>query len=112
MIELHHISINKSGQKLFHDFSWKINQGENILISGANGSGKTILLEVLAGETPVAQGEVNYDLITGTTWEERYQQRKQAIHYIPADAALTQIHQHDLFYQQRYYSLGDEFVPL
>ena len=111
MIELHHISINKSGQKLFHDFSWKINQGENILISGANGSGKTILLEVLAGVTPVAQGEVHYDFITGTSWEERYQQRKQAIHYIPADAAMTQIHQHDLFYQQRYYSLGDEFVP-
>jgi molybdate transport system ATP-binding protein len=111
MIELRKISIRKSGQKLFDDFSINIEQGDNILISGDNGSGKTTLLEIIAGVIPVTQGEVKYNFVSGTSWEERYQQRKQAIHYLSAEAALTRIHQHDLFYQQRYYSLGDEFVP-
>ena len=112
MIELRKISIRKSGQKLFNDFNFKIESDENILISGDNGSGKTTLLEMIAGVIPVTHGEVHYDFVTGTSWEERYQQRKQAIHYLSAEAALTRIHQHDLFYQQRYYSLGDEFVPM
>ena len=111
MIELRKISIRKSGQKLFNDFNFKIESGENILISGDNGSGKTTLLEIIAGVIPVSHGEVNYAFVTGTNWEELYQQRKQAIHYLSAEAALTRIHQHDLFYQQRYYSLGDDFVP-
>lgn len=111
MIDLRNISIRKSGQKLFDEFNFNIEAGENVLISGDNGSGKTTLLEIIAGVIPVSHGEVNYDFVTGTNWEERYQQRKQAIHYLSAEAALTRIHQHDLFYQQRYYSLGDDFVP-
>ncbi|MBL7872309.1 MAG: ATP-binding cassette domain-containing protein [Cyclobacteriaceae bacterium] len=111
MIDLRNISIRKSGQILFNDFNFNIEAGENVMIRGDNGSGKTTLLEIIAGVIPVTNGEVHYDFVTGTNWEERYQQRKQAIHFLSAEAALTRIHQHDLFYQQRYYSLGDEFVP-
>jgi molybdate transport system ATP-binding protein len=112
MINLRHISVHKSGERLLHDFSWRIEKGENIVIRGNSGSGKTTLLETIAGNIPITSGEIQYDFITGESWEERYHQRKQAIHYISTDAALTKIHQHDLFYQQRYYSFGDEFVPL
>src|SRR6478609_973197 len=111
MIELRNIAIQKSGQKLFDNFNFVIEQGDNILITGENGSGKTTLLEIITGVISVTHGEVYYNFITGESWEERYQQRKQAIHFIPADAALTRINQHELFYQQRYYSLGDTFVP-
>jgi len=111
MIELRNIAIQKSGQKLFDNFNFVIEQGDNILITGENGSGKTTLLEIIAGVISVTHGEVYYNFITGESWAERYQQRKQAIHFIPADAALTRINQHELFYQQRYYSLGDTFVP-
>jgi molybdate transport system ATP-binding protein len=112
MIDLRHISAHKSGQKIFDDLSFTVAEGDNLLINGDNGSGKTTLLEIIAGILPVSSGEIHYDFITGESWEERYQQRKSAIHFVPADAALTRIHQPDLFYQQRYYSLGDKFVPL
>jgi len=111
MILVENVSITKSGKKLFQNFNWKINHGENWIIKGTNGSGKTTLLELLAGVIHPVEGEINYSFVSGDNWEEHYQQRKQKIHYLPVDAALSQINQHDLFYQQRYYSLGDEFVP-
>ncbi|HPH46782.1 MAG TPA: ATP-binding cassette domain-containing protein [Chryseolinea sp.] len=111
MIDLRKISIHKSGQRLFDNFNFTVEEKDNILIAGDNGSGKTTLLEIIAGVIPITHGEVHYDFVKGKTWEERYQQRKEAIHFVPSDAALNYIHQPDLFYQQRYYSLGDEFVP-
>ena len=111
MIHLQNTSLSKSGKKILDDFSLTIDKGDNLLITGDNGSGKTTLLETIAGILPVSHGNVYYDFILGDTWEERYQQRKQFIHFVPADAALTRVHQPDLFYQQRYYSLGDKFVP-
>ena len=111
MIEVNNVTISQSGKKLFQNFNWKINGDESWIIKGANGSGKTSLLELLAGVIHPVEGDINYSFISGVSWEERYQQRKQKIHYLPVDAALSQINQHDLFYQQRYYSLGDEFVP-
>ena len=111
MIEINNATISKSGKKLFQNFSWKINQGESWIIRGANGSGKTTLLELLAGIIHPIEGEIKYSFVSGDSWEERYLQRRQKVHYLPADAALSQINQHELFYQQRYYSLGDEFVP-
>jgi molybdate transport system ATP-binding protein len=65
----------------------------------------------LAGMIHPANGEVDYSFVNGTTWDERFAQRKQTIHYIPAHAIQTFLTHHELFYQQRYYSIGDERVP-
>ncbi len=111
MIELKNVTIAKSGKSLFKNLNLTIQDKEHLVIRGKNGSGKTALLELIAGVITPTDGEIHYDFINGETWEDRFQQRKKLIHYIACDAALTHIHQHDLFYQQRYYSLGDEFVP-
>jgi len=112
MIHIQNASVVKFGRTLVKNFNWRIPQEKNIVVRGNNGSGKTILLELISGTIIPTQGEVRYDFVNGNSWEERYQQRKQNVHYISADAALQQVNQHELFYQQRYYSLGDEFVPL
>lgn len=112
MIKLENVTVSKSGQTLFKNINLQISEGENIVLRGNTGSGKTSLLELIAGVITPTEGEVRYSFIKGETWEERFHQRKKLIHYIACDAALTHIHQHDLFYQQRYYSLGDEFVPI
>src|SRR6218665_3863194 len=110
MIELSNVEVIRTGQKLFQDFSWTIASHEHWVITGANGSGKTWLLELLAGNLHAAKGTVAYDFIEGTTWDERYQQRKQRIHYIQAHAIQTFLQRHEIFYQQRYYSIGDERI--
>lgn len=112
MIALENINVIRSGYRLFHNFSWQTDHHENWVIQGANGSGKTTLLELIAGHLHPTAGEVHYDFIKGTTWDDRHQERKGKIHYVPAHAILTFLGNYpDLFYQQRYYSIGDAPVP-
>ena len=113
MIELRNITVSKAGTKLYRDFSLKIPSDENWLISGSNGSGKTLLLEVLAGILHLSQGETFYEFIAGETWEERYTEKRKHITYIPTTALHSFLSgSEDLYYQQRYYGIGDQKVPL
>jgi molybdate transport system ATP-binding protein len=112
MIAIKNIDIVKSGIKLFNNFSWDSSSNENWVISGRNGSGKTLLLEALAGILHFPQGEIQYDFIKGETWQERYEEKRKLITYIPAHALHTFLKGgHDLYYQQRYYDMGDEKGP-
>ncbi len=112
MIELRNVEVVKNGKRLFETFNWTIKPNEHWVIAGVNGSGKTILLELIAGNAHASHGEVVYDFVNGTTWDERFAQRKQNVHYIPAHAIQIFLQHHELFYQQRYYSIGDERIPL
>lgn len=113
MIEIRNAVVIKSGNKLFDNFSWTINDGEHWVITGPNGCGKTTLLEMISGAVHLPHGEIVYSFIEGDTWDERYPQRKRKIHYIPANAIHTLLGEtQDLYYQQRYYGIGDEHIPL
>jgi molybdate transport system ATP-binding protein len=112
MIRVKNVDVVKSGTKLYKNFSWDIADHENWVITGRNGTGKTLLLEALAGILHLSKGAIEYDFITGKTWDERYAERKKKITYVPADALHTFLNgRHELFYQQRYYGLGDEKIP-
>ena len=79
MIAIKDISIVKSGITLFKNFSWESSSDENCVISGRNGSGKTLLLEALAGILHFPQGEIQYDFIKGETWQDRYEEKRGLI---------------------------------
>ncbi|WP_333820371.1 ATP-binding cassette domain-containing protein [Ohtaekwangia sp.] len=111
MVQLQNIGVIKSGKRLFENLNWTIGSQEHWVVCGDNGSGKTLLLELLAGVTHPVQGEVIYDFIQGSSWDERYAERKKKILYIPAHAIQTFLKNQELFYQQRYYSIGDERIP-
>jgi len=113
MIQIKQIDVTKAGVKLFSDFSLDIPSDESWLIAGPNGSGKTVLLEVLAGILHLAHGEILYDFVVGETCEERYAEKRKNITYVPTNALQSFISgSEDLFYQQRYYGIGDQKVPL
>ncbi len=107
MIEIKNVDVIKAGKKLFDNFSWRTVPGENWILQGPNGSGKTLFLEMLSGITHASHGEIHYDFISGKSWDERFAQKKAMITYIPAHGLQQFVHGHDLFYQQRYYSMND-----
>ncbi|PST81867.1 molybdenum ABC transporter ATP-binding protein [Pedobacter yulinensis] len=50
-IRIHQLKLNYAQQVVFDGLDWAIGSGENWLLSGASGSGKTSLAKVLAGLT-------------------------------------------------------------
>jgi molybdate transport system ATP-binding protein len=112
MIDLHNITVSRSGKKLFENLNFSIKPGEHWVIQGNNGSGKTMLLELIAGLLPPSSGGIKYDFIPGHDWQERYDLRQRLIRYIPAHALQIFLSGYQgLFYQQRYYSMGDTTIP-
>lgn len=112
MIEIRNADVLKSGIRLLHGINWHIKEGEHWLVTGSNGSGKTTLLEMIAGIVHAPKGEIHYGFVEGKSWDERYAERKKKIHYVPAQAIQSLLHDRGLYYQQRYYGIGDEQVPL
>jgi heme exporter protein A len=52
------LKCERGGRELFASLSFSLQAGEALRIAGANGSGKTSLLRILAGLLPPAQGKV------------------------------------------------------
>jgi heme exporter protein A len=52
------VSIERGGYKLFEDMSFTLLEGAGLVVKGANGSGKTSLLKVLAGLVKPSYGSV------------------------------------------------------
>jgi ABC-type molybdenum transport system ATPase subunit/photorepair protein PhrA len=56
LIRLEQITLRVGGRWILPDTSWTIAQGQNWVILGPNGSGKTSLTAALTGEVPVVAG--------------------------------------------------------
>ncbi len=52
LAELRSVTVQWSGRKVIHNLSWTLRRGENWLIRGPNGSGKTTFLELITGDNP------------------------------------------------------------
>ena len=86
MIEIRNVDVVKGGKLLLKNFSWQIRTGENWVIGGKNGSGKTLLLELLSGMLHTPRGEIHYEFVKGKSWDERFAETRAFITYIPAHA--------------------------
>lgn len=60
-IELKNLTLTLGGRLILDDFSLRIKQGEKIAIIGESGSGKSSLLNLLAGEIQADAGEILFN---------------------------------------------------
>ena len=72
MIDLSNISLQFNGKYLFKDVNYRISSGDKISLVGANGTGKSSLLKIIAGKLEPESGEV-------------IKQKRISIGYLPQD---------------------------
>lgn len=61
MLEAAGLDCARQGRALFRALSFSLKAGERLRVAGANGSGKTSLLRMIAGLSPVEAGEVRWN---------------------------------------------------
>jgi molybdate transport system ATP-binding protein len=107
MIEFKDVSLSLHGHLLFDRLTFELQSGVSYLVEGKNGSGKTTLLKLMAGLIQPGKGTIHYNFIDAELdWEQKYELRKKYVHYIPGVALHELLSTPDLYYQQRYYSIG------
>ncbi len=60
MLEAHQLAARRGFSRLFSGLSFKVQPGEALVITGANGTGKTTLLRMLAGLSAPAAGTLSW----------------------------------------------------
>ena len=50
LVEMHNVNVSWDDNKVLRDLNWTLRKGENWLIRGPNGCGKTTLLELITGD--------------------------------------------------------------
>jgi molybdate transport system ATP-binding protein len=99
--------VERNGIVLIVEFNWDVQRGESWLICGANGTGKTTLLEVLTGQQRLVGGEM---ILPGDLSIEKF---SSSVALIRRDFSLYHLFGISAsFYQQRYFSIGVEETPL
>ena len=61
MLEANEISCIRGNRELFCHMSFRVEKGTALRIHGANGAGKTSLLRMIAGLSPLAEGHIRWD---------------------------------------------------
>lgn len=60
MLSAHSLHCRRGGRTVLKNMSFTVNPGQVLELRGANGSGKTSLLRVLAGLAPLASGQLSW----------------------------------------------------
>jgi heme exporter protein A len=79
MFQVQSLACRRGGREVFREVAFALNAGDALIVTGANGSGKSSLLRTLAGLLPVTAGEMNWK---GKSVEEDPDSYKQSLRYI------------------------------
>jgi ABC transport system ATP-binding/permease protein len=82
--DLEHVCLHAGPKSIFEDLTWQVGPGDRIAILGANGTGKTTLLRMLAGVTKADGGR----LVTGSTVRPAF--LSQELRELPGDLRLLE----------------------
>ncbi len=99
LIQLSHCTFSLGTQALLSDFSWKLEEGQQWLVTGPSGSGKTTFFKALQGEFRLTGGRFEFN---GREGPEAFEKLKSAAGFVFfQDKAIDP---KQFYYQQRYNS--------
>ena len=61
MLEIHDLEVNYGIIRAIKGISFEVNQGEVVALVGANGAGKTTILDAISGLIPAKKGSILFD---------------------------------------------------
>jgi zinc transport system ATP-binding protein len=82
MLKIDHLTVTYGPTIAVSDASLAVGDGEFVVITGSNGSGKSSLLRSVLGLAPIASGTVAVDGATARTSTE-WQRRRRTAAYVP-----------------------------
>lgn len=99
LIQLEECNFSQHHQLIFSKFSWIMEPGQQWLITGSSGSGKTLFFEVLQGKYRLSGGQFKFRELSG----------QEAVHSLKLNTAAVYfkdpwMNPDTMYYQQRYNS--------
>lgn len=82
MLEIDHITIAYGPTIAVHDVSLAVADGEFVVVTGSNGSGKSSMVRSVVGLVPVASGTIRLDGTVART-SAHWRVRRRAAAYVP-----------------------------
>lgn len=92
--------------------NWQINSDEVWGITGRNGSGKSLLSELICGKIAIQSGNIRYHFSDDPDKKGGFRLPSQQIRKIEFNAAYSLLDYRKLFYQQRFNNSENEEIPL
>ncbi|QXV64909.1 ATP-binding cassette domain-containing protein [Mucilaginibacter sp. 21P] len=103
------ISLTLAGNRLFNGLNFTLDNAQHWAIVGKSGSGKSVLLQTLAGNIGLSSGSIDYVFLKFLPAEDRYTNPQQFIAFAGAKHHFKNLsNTNDLYYQQRYNSSDSE----
>lgn len=93
VLSIRDLQITRGGVRILKKINWTVRAGENWVILGSNGSGKTCLLKALAGYMPPTDGEIS--VLEETFGESDWRELREKIGVVSASISQM-IHDEDL----------------
>jgi molybdate transport system ATP-binding protein len=102
------------GVNFSYPVDWQVDKGEIWSVVGDNGSGKTLLAEVMAGQHGLSAGELEYPFMKEMQEadSERMLHPWQYIRLVSFNAAYSIVDFKTLYYQQRFNNTDTDASPL
>lgn len=115
ILTLSQVRVRQATYTLFEALSWQIEAGENWALIGESGSGKSALLQTIAGNLPVSAGKIVYQFYEGVKQNYLADASFTAQKMMAMVASKHQFknlsNTKDFYYQQRYNSSDSEDAP-
>ncbi|QJD97944.1 ATP-binding cassette domain-containing protein [Mucilaginibacter robiniae] len=107
LLSIHNATVKQANKIILHQINFTVHKGEQWLITGESGSGKTALLQVLAGRLSLSSGNLNWQFnpSNATTTSHRPIALVDTKHHF-----RTKSNTSEFYYQQRFNSSDTENV--